>query len=357
MNNKKIVQGYVTALAAGVVGVLLFYHLHMPLPWMLGSLFGALIAANMPGIHVVRPIKLANPVRAVLGLAVGSAFSPALLDEFAQYLLSLSLLLPFLVATVWFGLLYFHKLIGFERHTAFFCSLPGGMMEMTLICEAYGADMRRVALIHTTRVLLIVFTVPFAIHYWTHADLSGRIPLAAPLTELPLDQALILAIAALVGWGLMYRVRLPGAAIVGPMVCGAAVYTLGWATKRVPDELINAAQLILGTSIGCAFVNITLKEMLHAVFMTLGYFVILMILAMGMAMSIHMLTGIPLIATVLAFIPGGHAEMNVIALMINVAVPYITLHHILRMFIVMTVAPPLSAWLLGPSGTPSREQG
>ena len=357
MNNKKIVQGYATALAAGVLGVLLFYLLQMPLPWMLGSLFGALLATSMPGIHVVRPIKLANPVRAILGLAVGSAFTPALLHEVAQYLLSLSLLLPFMVATVWLGLLYFHKIVGFERHTAFFCSLPGGMMEMTLICEAYGADMRRVALIHTTRVLLIVFTVPFAIHYWTHADLSGRIPIAAPITELPLDQALILAIAASIGWGVMYRMRLPGAAIVGPMVCGAVVYALGWTTERVPDELISVAQLILGTSIGCAFVNITLREMLHVMLMTLGYFVMLMVLAMGMAMSVHMLTEIPLVATVLAFIPGGHAEMNVIALMINVAVPYIALHHILRMFLVMTVAPPLSAWLLGPSGAPSREQG
>lgn len=353
---EQVWKGYATALAAGVVGASVFYLLHMPLPWMLGSLCGALVAANMPGIHMLRPSKLASPVRAVLGVAIGGAFTPALLHESTQYLFSLALLLPFLIVTVWAGLLYFQKIVGFERRTAFFCSLPGGLLEMTLICESYGADMRRVALIHTTRVLLIIYTVPFAIHHWTHADLSGRTRIAAPLIELPLDQAAILAAAALFGWWSMRRLRLPGAAIVGPMVCSALVYTLGWATARVPDELINSAQLILGAGIGSAFVGVTLRESLHAVITTLGYFAIMMGFALGMAVAAHLLIGIPLVATVLAFIPGGQAEMNVIALLVGVAVPYIALHHVLRMFLVMTVAPPLSAWLLGPRGTPSSER-
>ena len=47
--------------------------------------------------------------------------------------------------------------------------------------------------------------------------------------------------------------------------------------------------------------------------------------------------------------------MNIIGLMVGTAVPYIALHHIVRMFLVMTVAPPLSARLLGTGGTPGRE--
>ena len=44
-------KGYATAFMAGIAGALLFYWLHMPLPWMLGSLFGALVASNVPGIY------------------------------------------------------------------------------------------------------------------------------------------------------------------------------------------------------------------------------------------------------------------------------------------------------------------
>ncbi|MES9845031.1 MAG: AbrB family transcriptional regulator [Candidatus Sedimenticola sp. PURPLELP] len=349
MNAERNLQGYISAIVSGAVGAFVFYLLHMPLPWMLGSLLGALIASNTPGIHIVSPTKLASPVRIVLGVAIGSAFTPALLDDVGKYLLSLLLLLPFLVVIIWTGMLYFQKIAGFERQTAFFCALPGGLIELALICESYGADMRRVVLIQTTRVLLIVYTVPFAIHHMTDVDLSGRTRMAAPLNVFPLDEGMILASAAVVGWWLMHRMRLPGASIVGPMLCSALVYTLGWATVRVPDELVNVAQLILGTSIGCAFMNISLREITRAVAITLGYFVVLMAMAMGMAIGVHLLTGTPLIATVLAYIPGGQAEMSVISLIVGVAIPFIALHHALRLILVMTVAPPLSALLLASS--------
>ena len=341
-------MGYTIAFLAGTIGALVFHGLHMPLPWMLGSLFGALVATNLPGLPILSPTRLASPVRMVLGTAIGGAFTPALLQEVPRYLLSLSLLLPFLVVVVWFGMLYFRKMAGFDSRTAFFCSLPGGLVELTLICESYGADLRRVALIQTTRVLLIVSTVPFAIHYWTQVDLSGRTRMAAPLTDLPLDQSLMLIAIALIGWLSMRRTGLPGAEIVGPMLLSAVCYSLGWVSAKVPDELINGAQLILGTGIGCAFLNIRMREALRALGVTLGYFVILMTVAVFVAAGIHLLTGIPLVAAVLAFIPGGQAEMNVIGLIVGVAVPYIALHHIFRMLLVMTIAPPLSAWMLGP---------
>lgn len=351
MNTKATWLGYTIAFLAGTIGALVFHGLYMPLPWMLGSLFGALVATNLPWLPILSPNKLASPVRMILGTAIGGAFTPALLQEIPRYLVSLSLLLPFLVIMVCLGMVYFRKTVGLDRRTAFFCSLPGGLVELTLICESYGADIRRVVLIQTTRVLMIVTTVPFAIHYWTQVDLSGRTRLAAPLADLPLDQSVILVAIALIGWLSMRSTGLPGAAIVGPMILSAVCYSLGWVTAKVPDELINGAQLILGTGIGCAFLNIRLRETLRALAVTLGYFLILMTVAIAVAIGIHLLTGIPLVAAVLAFVPGGQAEMNVIGLIVGVAVPYIALHHIFRMLLVMTIAPPLSTWLLGPRDT------
>ncbi|MES9935210.1 MAG: AbrB family transcriptional regulator [Sedimenticola sp.] len=356
MNEESVFKGYATAIVAGFAGGWIFFLLQMPLPWMLGSLFGALIASNIPGLYIVTPSKLASPVRMILGVAVGSAFTPALLDEAGKYLFSLSLLLPFLVIIIWIGMQYFRKIAGIDSRTAFFCALPGGLVELTLICEAYGADMRRVALIQTTRVLLIIYTVPFAIHHWAGVDLSGRSRMAEPLTELPLDQGAILVIAAVSGWWMMRRLNLPGAAIVGPMLCSALVYISGWVTVRVPDELINVAQLILGSSIGCAFMNISMRELTGTVMTTLGYYLILMAVAMAMAFGVHQLTGTPLLATVLAYIPGGQAEMNVIGLMVGVAIPFIALHHVVRMLLVMTVAPPLSSLLLGRDDSSVKEK-
>ena len=50
-------------------------------------------------------------------------------------------------------------------------------------------------------------------------------------------------------------------------------------------------------------------------------------------------TFFPIISTILAFSPGGQTEMNLMALIIGANVPYITIHHIMRLFIVMNLAP------------------
>ncbi|MES9944539.1 MAG: AbrB family transcriptional regulator [Candidatus Thiodiazotropha sp.] len=339
--------GIANLLLAGAIGGLIFFLLHFPLPWMLGSLAGALVAVSLPAVRIVRPAGLVDLSRAILGLAIGAAFTPALLREAHLYLLSLVLLPPLIAIGSWAAMYYFERFAGLDRRTAFFSSLPGGLVEMTIISEACGADVRRVMLIHTTRILLIVYSVPFAIHHLTHVDLSGRGQTTDTITLLPLDQALLLGAAALIGWWLMRRMRLPGASIIGPMICSAIIYATGLVTWRLPGVLINGAQWILGASIACALVNIDLREVVKAVVMTLGYFALLMILAGVGAITAHFVTGVPLVATVLAFIPGGQAEMNVIALTVGIAIPYIALHHVLRMFLVMTVAPLLSSRLFG----------
>jgi membrane AbrB-like protein len=341
------IKGYITTLSAGMTGALLFYSLHFPLPWMLGSLFGAFIATHLPMLHIVKPTRIANPMRAVLGVAIGAVFTPTILREILIYLPSLLLLLPVLVIMIYLGMVYFQKVVGFDRRTAFFCSLPGGMLEMSFICEAYGADIRRVVLIQTTRLLLIVFTIPFAIQHLMHIDLSGRTRIAAPLDAFPVLQIPILVGAAWISWWFFQRIKLSGATIVGSMVGSAVVYALGWVTARVPDEVINMAQWVLGTGIGCAFVSITLREVVRTILMTLGYFFILILVTISIATAIHFFTDVPWIATLLAFVPGGQSEMNMIALTVGIAVPYIVLHQITRMFLVITIAPMLSVWLLG----------
>ncbi|MES9969602.1 MAG: AbrB family transcriptional regulator [Candidatus Thiodiazotropha sp.] len=339
--------GIARLLLAGAFGGLIFYLLHLPLPWMLGSLAGALLVVTLTAVPIARPRKLVDLSRAILGVAIGAAFTPALLKEAHLYLFSLVLLPPIIALGSWAGMRYFERFAGFDRRTAFFSSLPGGLVEMTLISEACGADTRRVTLIHTTRILLIVYTVPFAIHHLGRIDLSGRGVATDIITMMPIDQALMLCAAALTGWWLMWRMRLPGASIIGPMLLSAILYASGLATWRLPSQLINGAQWILGASIACAFVNTGLREAAHAVAMTLGYFALLISLAMVGALAAHHITGVPLVATLLAFIPGGQAEMNVIALTVGIAIPYVALHHVTRMFLVMTVAPVLSSRLFG----------
>jgi len=59
------------------------------------------------------------------------------------------------------------KLSGLDLVTALFSSAPGGLTDMTLISEAYGADISKVALLHLIRMITVVMILPLIIKLFT----------------------------------------------------------------------------------------------------------------------------------------------------------------------------------------------
>jgi len=335
------------SLVIGLCGAQLFVFIGTPLPWLLGAIFAALVATHIPRLPLQRPIWLTHPARAVLGLAIGSTFTPAVFDEVGRYALSLAIMPLLLVVVVGLGFVYYQRVTGFDRRTAYFCALPGGMIEMSLICEELGADLRRVMLSQATRVLLIVYSVPFLVEWLGGIDLGGRRALTLGGGEPSLHDTVVLVLAALIGNWTLHRLRLFGASILGPMAAAIVVYSAGWASMRPPPEWLIVAQLVLGTSVGCTFVGLALREVVRSIVHTLGFFSVTMLASMAIAWLAHLLTGISPIATALAFIPGGQAEMNLIAIAAGMLVPYVALHHIVRMLLVLMIAPQVASWVIG----------
>jgi uncharacterized membrane protein AbrB (regulator of aidB expression) len=64
--------------------------------------------------------------------------------------------------------MFFRNLCGFDRATAVFAAMPGGLGEMTLLGSQYGGDTRRLVLVHSVRIVAVVFAVPFIV--------SGMVP-------------------------------------------------------------------------------------------------------------------------------------------------------------------------------------
>lgn len=146
-------------LLLGAVGSIVFVYLHIPLPWFLGALTACLVASvlNAP---IRRPKLLAIPMRAVLGVAVGSAFTPLLFARAGSMLGSLAVLVPFMALIIMISLVFYERVAGFDRPTAFFSAVPGGLTDMTAMAEDAGANQRAVILVQATRILMIVFSLP-----------------------------------------------------------------------------------------------------------------------------------------------------------------------------------------------------
>ncbi len=326
------------ALGIGTAGGFAFAFAGLPLPWMLGAM-AATLAASLAGVPQGRPSILIPPMRMVLGVMIGSGFTPEVVTVLPEILLSLVFVVPYVALLGLIGVPYLRRFAGYDLPTAYFASMPGGLADMTAFGKEMGGDEGKLALVHSTRVLIIVFLLPFVIELSESIDLSARARFGPQFADLPFRDVAILLFCGLVGWWGAAKLRLTGATIVGPMILSAAAHMAGLTHAKPPDELIKIAQLVIGTAIGAAFVGVSVREIVRIIGLTTGMVAAMLALTVAFAAGVYWLTGFPLMSVVLAYTPGGQAEMNLIALTRGVDVAYVAVHHMARVALVVLGAP------------------
>jgi uncharacterized protein len=323
------------AFAIGFAGAQVFLALKLPLPWFLGSLL-ACMAAAVVGVPFTRPDFLGVPMRAVLGVAVGTGFSPAVLSRFGEMSLSLVLLVPWVILIMAAGVPFFKRFAGFDTKTAFFASVPGGLTDMVAMAESAGANTRAVTLIQLARIVMIVFALPFWLQWHDGFDivtraLSGRVH----LWDLnPVDLAVLFALG-LSGWWLADRIGLAGPAIVGPMILSGVAHASGLTAARMPFEIMTFAQITLGVLLGSQFRGLTWTEFRTTLVWGIAFSIILILVAAAVTLGVAKLTGAPIHPLMLAYAPGGQAELNLVAYTLNLDVAFVALHHLVRLAVVI----------------------
>lgn len=317
-------------------GVAVFYLLYLPLPWLLGPIFACLAAALLGA--PLRGVKIVNDaMRSILGVAVGATFTVTLLVSMADMWTTLILipLMVFLIGLI--GVPYFQRLWGFDFATSYYSAMPGGLQDMLAFGEEAGGDVRALSLIHATRVMVIVAALPFVLQGYWGLDLSN--PPGAPAASMSLWQLLLMVFCGIVGWQAAKAVGMFGASILGPMLLAAVFALLGILQHRPPAEAIWMAQFFIGMTVGTKYVGVTMPEVRRDVTAALGFCVILIILSLGFAEAIHLIGLAPPLETLLAFAPGGQAEMTVLALVVGADMAFVVAHHVLRIVVVILGAP------------------
>ncbi|WP_162914516.1 AbrB family transcriptional regulator [Desertibaculum subflavum] len=332
-----VVGGAALTLVVGAAGGLLFYWLRLPLPWMLGAMVANTIAA-LGGA----PVRLPNSFRAlcivVIGVMLGSAFTPGLAARVPDWIGGIAVLAVYAPLATIAGYLYFRRVGGFSVPDAYFASAPGGLNEMVLVGEAMGGDPRRIALVHATRILIVVFTVPFYFRYFS-GQYSEAARVAADHLPLGLQDALILTTAGIVGALLGRVARVPASQLLGPMAISAAVHLTGVTSSRPPVELVAVAQIVMGSTIGCRFSGARLHEIRRVILIGAGSAFLLLTGTAGFTLAFQDLVDVPAEALALSLAPGGVTEMSLVALALAVDAAYVSCLHIIRIAMVVSVAP------------------
>ena len=327
-------------LTLALLGAGLFQLLGLPLPFLFGPMTVCLLVA-LAGVQLKGMGTVSTAARTILGVAIGASITPEIVGRVPQLLGSVALV-PLYVALIGIVGVPFFRRLGYDPATAWYAAMPGGLPDMVAFGKEAGGDARALALIHATRMLIIVTVAPIILTLLYGASLTGA--LGEPARNLPPVELALMAAAAMIGWKVGERMGLFGASILGPMIVTAALSLGGFIHSRPPVEAIVVAQVFIGLGIGVQYVGVTLRELRSFILSGIAFVAILALLA-ALFTEIVTLSGLAKpVEGFLAFAPGGQAEMTVLALASGADLGFVILHHLTRVVMVIMGAPVAARW-------------
>jgi uncharacterized protein len=304
---------------------------------MLGACMFATVAAFF-GLRIGMRVRLRQGMIIVMGVLLGAAFTPDLVQRLGQWAVSLCVLSGMTMTGAALCYFWLRRVTGWDRTTCYFAAMPGGLNDMTIMGGAMGGDERSIALAHALRILTVVLTIPVWYRLVNGAQTSVLTMVHGPTGNDWKDYAILVA-CGIVGAIAGRLLRLPASFMIGPMIVSAIVHLAGFTDSKPPGELVAAAQVVVGTGIGCRFVGAALDQLHKEMAASIGAAVILIACAVAFAELTVALTGLNLDATVLSYAPGGFAEMSLIGLALGIEVAMVATHHLFRLFLIIFTGP------------------
>jgi membrane AbrB-like protein len=331
--------GQVLALAIGLAGGGVASLIGTPLPWMLGPMIANALVALMGG-PVVGPARLRPFIIPILGVLLGSGVTPETVGRLGSWVVTLVVLPVFLLVAAAMSYAVYRRIGGYDRTTAFYSAMPGGLNEMLMLGAEAGGNERQIAMAHASRVMMvIVFVALFFGLFLGVSSNGGTASTWIALDDITLRDYVILGLCAVFGYALGKRLGLPAAPVLGPMILSAATHVTGLVTVAPPTLLVIAAQLTIGTIIGTRFLGATIQEIRRDMGLSVVATFLMLIAAVAFAEGIYLASGTSLTQGFLAYAPGGLAEMSILAIAMDQDATYVSSMHIVRITIVIAIAP------------------
>ncbi len=337
-------QPLLTAIVIGTVGGYLFHLIRMPLAWMLGACVFCTVAA-FSGLRIGMRVRLRQGMIIIMGVLLGSGFTPDLVQRLGQWGISIVVLAAMTATGATLCYLWLRRCTDWNKTTCYFAAMPGGLNDMTIMGGEMGGNERSIALAHALRILTVVLTIPIWYRLVAGAQTSVLAPATVHTGNDWKDYGILIA-CGILGAIMGRLLRLPASFMVGPMIVSAAAHLAGLTDSKPPGELVAAAQVIVGAGIGCRFVGALLRELGREMLASIGAAFILIACAVGFAKITVALTGLNFDATVLSYAPGGFAEMSLIGLALGIETAMVATHHLSRLFMIIFTGPLAFKFLL-----------
>ncbi|GGF95083.1 AbrB family transcriptional regulator [Paenibacillus abyssi] len=355
MNYNKFILTFLIGLAGGG----LFHAAHLPLPWILGPAFAAMVLNALRPGTIEWPDWIGYAGIVVVAYLLGQSMT---LETVIMMLHDLPWMLT--AAALWVAVCLlvgwgFARAARIDIATAMLGCVPGGLTQMVLIADHFKqADPGTVAIMQTSRLIVVLYTVPF-LATWIAAPAEAMQAAAAASAGAGsiLNEAAASQWPPFLGWLLMplvplsawitRRLGLPAGEFLGPVLVVGALAIMGNPWPDVPGPLLAAAQLLIGIFIGkrvqlrMIWINKRLGPL------SLATACLLVAITAGASWLISTWTVPTIVTWFLALAPGGLGEVAVTALLLGADVSQVTAYQLTRLFFVLLVAPPIVRLAIG----------
>jgi len=336
---RKLALGLMLGAAGGAVA----NYFGVPLAWMLGALFVTMFA-RVAGAPIDVPIWLRANFLILIGLFLGESFEGIKLAELLQWPISIAGAMLYVPVATACSFLFYRYLARQQTMTAICSSIPGGLIPVVVVSGSLGADERQVALAQSLRIAIVVVMAPLV----AFGLLGHPQPDAAAITGRALigldDLGVLIAGAAAVMW-VMQRAHVPIPYMIGPLVASAGLRLAGLVEGALPHQLVEVALVVTGSSIGTRFHGVSELKLARFGLLTMGGTSVLMLVSALFATVISAVIGEDFLVVLLAYAPGGVAEMSLIALALDANPGFVAIHHLVRIVFVLMSVPLLTAWV------------
>ena len=344
-------------LAGAVALTVVLAALGLPSPALFGGLLGGLIRALAFRRRVVLPEVTTTAGQAVVGVSMGALVDPETLRVVAVNWLPVLLVTVATLALSLAAGLVLRLQRGISPVTGAFSMIAGGASGIIAMAHELGADERMVAVLQYLRVLLIVALMPVVATVVYGASPGGG-PAVDVGSAAQWTVGLLLTVGcAVVGLVVGRLVRLPVAALLGPMLAAAAVDVSGVGPGvEVPGLVVNAAFLVIGLQVGISFTRESLRTIGRALPLALVTLTALVVACAGLGAVLAAATGASALDGYLATTPGGLYAVLATAGDTGADTTFVLVVQVLRLF-VMLLSAPLVARVLRGRGRPEASPG
>lgn len=328
------------AILIGFIGGYVGTLIHLPLPWLLGSLFANLIIA-FTRLKITFSNKLLNPIFLLIGIILGGTLNVTLLHKVHLWFFSSLMMVLYVLLSTYIVYLYFYKFAKFSKSTSIFSSLPGALAPISAaILEMKNfTEHKSVILIQATRVIFIVGLLPIIFFYERGVIDIGGFGFTNEYDFKYFGEILFIVLLCSIGAILIKKFKIPSATLLSGMLISGTFYTFEIIDARFPDLFINIAFVFLGTALGSRLNGLKLAELGKYLFHGIIMSILLIILSGLFSYLLSFIDGFDFLPTFLSFTPGGIHEMIIISIAYDIDPIFVSYHHFLRIFLIVFSLP------------------